>query len=201
MKKWFLIGIITLALYLVIGDRDESQESQHVEQPDSHALDESSQNKRDSTNLHTSSDTPSLPDHLPRVVIEDGPKRPGEGHGPYRVRIKLAQTFEAFRIAAELSDEQTQALLLALYDFQRNNDALMRDSVYEDRFDEVPQRESNRLLDDYLNTWTIRQESILSDWQMEVWIRVCGSCLLYARDGALRLETDVPGKDDDLWWR
>lgn len=185
--RWAILIVVAVAaavLFLVFGDDDDREpDSTSDHQVESAAGTLPPARHDGEAPRAADGHAPALPEGRARVVIDDGPRRPGEEYGRSQRRIAMAQMFETFRREAEVTDEQAQAVLLALYDLQQNSDALMEDATGRRTGDTW-----RPVLEEYGSVFFARLREILESWQLDVWWEECASCFLYASEGILELQ-------------
>jgi hypothetical protein len=127
---------------------------------------------------------------LPRnatVVLTGSPREPGEDFNAYQNRVALFHSFESFRKMSAISDAQAQYILLALYDHQRNTDALIA-SMTANAAESLDDQTWLRVVEENANAVFHRLEATLTREQLALWHELCRPCVTYASWGALRLE-------------
>lgn len=122
---------------------------------------------------------PRLPGHdaKPKVVIERGPRRPGEDPQRYEERVWFAERFDAFVRESGVNEAQVQELLLALYDYttqRRHSMDMMREDVRRDVT--VDQSYIDAVFGDDLHNFMMALQRILDVEQRAAYFEHCSSC-------------------------
>lgn len=147
---------------------------------------------------------PALPAHAPalrareRVTFDRGPARAGEDPERHEDRVWFARHFDAFVREAGLSDEQAQAMLLAIYDFVTQQ-RRVREILDEERAGgaTLPPGYLEDMFAPSMRELILAEQAVLTRDQRRVYLRECGFCAQRLALGSyhepvLRLEGDVP---------
>jgi hypothetical protein len=121
---------------------------------------------------------PRLSAERPRVTFDRGPARPGEHFTRVRDRTYFVERFDEFVRQSGVTEEQVQAILLALYDYQVQRRALDRDLflgyvAYQISDEELSESD---LAMEYYDQLTQALDRTLDRRQRWLWSRSCGRC-------------------------
>lgn len=121
-----------------------------------------------------------------KVVLDTSPRRPDEAPQDYRTRMRFVTAFEATRERAELSIDQVDAILLAIYDYRTNMEALWRDREQSRKQGrEISQDDWVPLLRENLELLSRRIYGLMEPWQQDVWsLETCRYCFMDATSRA-----------------
>lgn len=187
MRTWVIIIIaVAMASFLLL--RSESHHDDPVASR-SQSADPAQSGPRDEPirqNPAPTNDAPRLASRPGKVVIDTSPRRPGEMLVTYKHRVDLARRFDEFVRRSGVTDEQARALLIAMYDYQQNGEALQ---VELRRDHTIPTEDWRPLVRASVNDLLAVFEATLTREQYEAWWEICSVlCFGYLNGPVLRLE-------------
>lgn len=180
-----VLAAISMAYVLCVGGRPEPSTEMTVSVPETHRESGTQEQASPERLLHVSGPasrtTPRLAPIRRKVVLDRGPRAPGESLAHFEQRYELAREFDRFVAASRVSPGQQQRLLLALYDLQEEMFTVLHDSTsarFERKWRNEPPFDdgADDLLDEAVERWARQVDAILDMRERKQWLIHCGAC-------------------------
>lgn len=188
MTRWVIAAVLVLVVVLWVLGRDDNAPELSRPAHEEPATERTPRVGSPSVRPGRAEEPPALIERDVEVVLDTGPRRPDEPPQRYRYRQRFVTAFEATRKTAALTDEQVDAILLAIYDYEQNMETLDRDRAQAREEGREPTEEDwVPLLNEQIKALSHRIDAVLEPWQKQIWrFETCRYCFMDAGFGVVR---------------